>query len=76
MATFAYVGRSKAGSIKKGELVAKTRDEAVEHLQTWRGLGLSVLTPLLVTMVGFTLSSGLHYLYRGYKNANAASPMN
>ena len=43
---------------------------------TWRGLGLSVLTPLLVTMVGFTLSSGLHYLYRGYKNTNAASPMN
>ena len=33
MATFAYVGRSKAGSIKKGELVAKTRDEAVEHLR-------------------------------------------
>ncbi len=33
MATFAYVGRRKAGSIKKGELVAKTRDEAVEHLR-------------------------------------------
>ncbi len=33
MATFAYVGRSKAGSIKKGELVAKTRDEAVEQLR-------------------------------------------
>lgn len=35
---------------------------------TWRGLGLSVLTPLLVTMVGFTLASGLHYLYRGYRH--------
>lgn len=33
MATFAYVGRSKSGSIKKGELVAKTRDEAVEQLR-------------------------------------------
>ncbi|MGQ0695714.1 MAG: type II secretion system F family protein [Nitrospiraceae bacterium] len=33
MATFAYVGRSKAGSIKKGELVAKTRDEAVDQLR-------------------------------------------
>ena len=34
-------------------------------LLTWRGFGLSVLTPLLVVMVGFTLASGLHYLYRG-----------
>ncbi len=33
MATFAYVGRSKSGGIKKGELVAKSRDEAVELLR-------------------------------------------
>ncbi len=33
MATFAYVGRSKSGAVKKGELVAKSRDEAVEHLR-------------------------------------------
>ncbi len=33
MATFAYVGRNKSGSMKKGELVAKTRDEAVEQLR-------------------------------------------
>lgn len=33
MATFAYVGRSKSGSVKKGELVAKSRDEAVEQLR-------------------------------------------
>ncbi len=33
MATFAYVGRSKSGSVKKGELVAKTREEAVEQLR-------------------------------------------
>lgn len=33
MATFAYVGRSKSGAVKKGELVAKSRDEAVEMLR-------------------------------------------
>jgi len=33
MATFAYVGRTKSGSVKKGELAAKTRDEAVEQLR-------------------------------------------
>lgn len=33
MATFAYVGRSKSGAVKKGELVAKTRDEAVDQLR-------------------------------------------
>jgi type IV pilus assembly protein PilC len=33
MATFAYVGRSKSGTVKKGELVAKSRDEAVEQLR-------------------------------------------
>jgi cardiolipin synthase len=45
-------------------------------LLTWRGLGLSALTPLLVAMVGFTLASGLHYLYRGYRYTNAAPPLN
>ncbi len=33
MATFAYVGRTKSGSVKKGELVAKSRDEAVDQLR-------------------------------------------
>ena len=33
MATFMYVGRTRQGSIKKGELVAKSRDEAVERLR-------------------------------------------
>jgi cardiolipin synthase len=45
-------------------------------LLTWRGLGLSVLAPLLVAMVGFTLASGLHYIYRGYRHTNAAPPLN
>lgn len=42
---------------------------------TWRGLGLSVLTPLLVTLVAFTVASGLHYLYRGYLHTNASAPL-
>jgi type IV pilus assembly protein PilC len=33
MATFAYVGRTRSGAVKKGELVAKSRDEAVEQLR-------------------------------------------
>ena len=33
MATFAYIGRSKSGAVKKGELVAKSREEAVEQLR-------------------------------------------
>lgn len=43
-------------------------------LLTWLDLGLSLLTPLLVATVGFTLASGLHYLYRGYRYSNAAPP--
>ncbi|MBD0315387.1 MAG: type II secretion system F family protein [Nitrospiraceae bacterium] len=33
MATFTYVGRSKSGTVKKGELVAKSREEAVDQLR-------------------------------------------
>ena len=33
MATFAYVGRTKSGGVKKGELTAKTKDEAVDQLR-------------------------------------------
>ena len=44
-------------------------------LLTWRGLDLAMLTPLLMMMVGFTLASGLHYLYRGFRDTNAASPL-
>ncbi|MGQ0809699.1 MAG: type II secretion system F family protein [Nitrospiraceae bacterium] len=33
MSTFAYVGRTRQGTVKKGELVAKTRDEAAEQLR-------------------------------------------
>ncbi len=33
MATFAYVGRTKSGAVKKGELSAKSKDEAVDQLR-------------------------------------------
>ncbi len=33
MATFAYVGKTRQGSVKKGELAAKTRDDAMELLR-------------------------------------------
>ena len=33
MSTFAYVGRNRQGAVKKGELSAKTRDEAVYQLR-------------------------------------------
>ncbi len=33
MGTFAYVGRTRTGAVRKGELTAKTRDEAVEQLR-------------------------------------------
>ena len=33
MATFAYVGRNRSGAVKKGELSAKTRDDAVDQLR-------------------------------------------
>lgn len=33
MATFAYVGKTRQGAVKKGELSAKSRDEAVDQLR-------------------------------------------
>ncbi|MEP6887530.1 MAG: type II secretion system F family protein [Nitrospirales bacterium] len=33
MATFAYVGKTRHGAVKKGEVIAKTRDEAIEQLR-------------------------------------------
>lgn len=33
MATFAYVGRTRSGAVKKGELNAKNKDEAVSQLR-------------------------------------------
>jgi len=33
MATFAYVGKTRQGAVKKGDLTAKTREEAAEQLR-------------------------------------------
>ncbi len=44
-------------------------------LFTWRGQTLAPLAPLMIVMVTFTLASGLHYLYRGYRHVNAAAPL-
>lgn len=38
-----------------------------------RRIDLSLIDPLLAGMVAFTLLSGLHYLYRGYRNSNTQS---
>jgi cardiolipin synthase (CMP-forming) len=40
---------------------------------TSRQVDLSLIQPLLIGMVAFTLLSGLHYLYRGYRHTNAQS---
>src|SRR5205809_7573356 len=33
MATFTYVGKTKQGAVRKGDLTAKTREEAAEQLR-------------------------------------------
>ncbi|WP_447986270.1 type II secretion system F family protein [Nitrospira sp. Nam74] len=33
MATFSYVGKNRHGAVKKGEVIAKTRNEAIEQLR-------------------------------------------
>ena len=37
-----------------------------------RHMGLDMLSPLLIGMVGFTVCSGCHYLYRGYRRAGTS----
>lgn len=39
----------------------------------WQGVKIGTLFPLLVVMVSFTLASGFHYLYRGYRLTHANS---
>ncbi len=36
-------------------------------------LNAAVMLPLLFCMISFTLMSGLHYLYRGYRDTSAAN---
>ena len=42
----------------------------------WRGVKIDALLPLLVVMVMFTLASGFHYLYRGYRLTHVNSSSN
>lgn len=42
----------------------------------WRGVKIGALFPLLVVMVSFTLASGFHYLYRGYRLTHLNSSSN
>jgi cardiolipin synthase len=37
-----------------------------------RHMELSLLSPLLITMVAATVSSGCHYLYRGYRSVGSS----
>ncbi|MBH0200900.1 MAG: type II secretion system F family protein [Nitrospira sp.] len=59
MATFAYVGRSKSGAVKKGELVAKSRDEAVEQLRKQSVVVTSLEEKAATEGFSFKLGSGV-----------------
>lgn len=59
MATFAYVGRSKSGSVKKGELVAKSRDEAVDQLRKQSVVVTSLEEKAAKEGFKFSLGTGL-----------------
>lgn len=60
MSTFAYVGRNRQGAVKKGELTAKTRDEAVEQLRKQQVVVTSLEEKSgLGGKVKFRLGSGL-----------------
>ncbi len=54
MATFAYVGRTKQGAVKKGEVSAKSREEAVEQLKKQN----LTVTTLEEKASGFNISFG------------------
>jgi type IV pilus assembly protein PilC len=59
MATFAYVGRSKSGTVKKGELAAKSRDEAVEQLRKQSVVVTSLEEKAAKEGFSFSLGSGV-----------------
>jgi type IV pilus assembly protein PilC len=59
MATFAYVGRSRSGAVKKGELVAKSRDEAVEQLRKQSVVVTSLEEKAAKEGFSFSLGSGV-----------------
>ncbi len=58
MATFAYVGKTRQGVVRKGELTAKTRDEAVEQLRK-QNVFVSSLNEKAAGFGGFSFGSGI-----------------
>ncbi|MCP9464271.1 MAG: type II secretion system F family protein [Nitrospira sp.] len=59
MATFAYVGRTKSGAVRKGELVAKTREEAVEMLRKQNVVVTSLQEKAAKSGFAFSLGGGV-----------------
>jgi len=59
MATFAYVGRSKSGAVQKGELTAKSREEAAEQLRKQRVVVTSLEEKAAKEMLSFSFGSGV-----------------
>ncbi|MCP9472279.1 MAG: type II secretion system F family protein [Nitrospira sp.] len=59
MATFAYVGRTKSGAVRKGELVAKTRDEAVEILRKQSVVVTSLQEKAAKAAFSFSIGGGI-----------------
>jgi type IV pilus assembly protein PilC len=57
MATFAYVGRTRTGAVKKGEVTAKSRNEAVEQLRR-QSVVVTSLEEKAGKEGGFTFSLG------------------
>ncbi|MCP9438530.1 MAG: type II secretion system F family protein [Nitrospira sp.] len=59
MATFAYVGRTKSGAVRKGELVAKSRDEAVEILRKQSVVVTSLQEKVSKSAFSFSMGGGV-----------------
>ncbi len=58
MATFTYVARTRQGTIRKGEQVAKSRDEALDTLRR-QGLTVTTVQEKPGGLAGFTLGGGV-----------------
>jgi len=59
MATFAYVGRTAQGTVKKGDISAKTRDEAVAQLRQQRVVVTSIQEKAAKEGLKFSFGGGV-----------------
>ena len=57
----------------KGTTLFQLADVGLVVFAAWHGSQERILFPLLVLMVLFTLASGLHYLYRGYRRTQVVA---